>query len=74
MEGINTVQRSQEELEKARILGEYFKDLAHQEGGVDSERNRIDELVQKFKDGHIKTLEDLEAEGNSLIDGRQGDH
>lgn len=74
MEGLNTTRRSPEELKQAKILGEYFKDLAHQEGGVDAERDMIDELVKKFIDGDIKTLADLEAEGNALIEHRQGNN
>lgn len=74
MEGINKVQRSPEELEEARRLGEHFKYRAHQHGGVDVERDRIDALVEAFAKGDIDKLVELEAKGEKLIEGMQGDH
>lgn len=75
MEGINNkIVRSPEELKKADALGQYFKQQVHKQGGVDSERDRIDILVQQFKDGTLKTLEDLDHAGEFLIQSRQGNH
>ncbi len=75
MEELNITQRSREDLEEARKIGEYLKSLVHSSGNVDSERDRIDDWIEDYKSGKIKTLDDLMNKGEYFaIEQRQGDH